>query len=76
MNRVHWRDHVVVSNDLCHGGPCIPVQTLTGSLAAGMKPEEILKEYLQPSLEDLLGALAGAYSCGAAGAAHPEDLAP
>lgn len=81
MKRAHWRDHVVVSDDLHHGDPCIkgtriPVRTLIGSLAAGMKPEEILKEYPQLSLKDLLGALAGAYSCGAAGAADQEDSAP
>lgn len=50
MNRVHWRDHVVVSDDLHDGDPCgkgtrIPVWTLAGSLAEGMKPEETLKGY-------------------------------
>ena len=80
MNHAYWRDHVVVSDDLHHGDPCIkgtriPVRTPAGSLAAGMKPAEILKEYPQLSLGDLLGALAGAYSCGAAGLADREDSA-
>lgn len=63
MSRVHWQDHVTLSDDLHHGDPCIkgtriPIRTLIGSLADGMKPEEILKEYPQLSLDDLLGALA------------------
>lgn len=63
MSRIRWQDHVVVSDDLHHGDPCIkgtriPVRTLIGSLADGMKTEEILREYPQLSLDDLLGALA------------------
>jgi uncharacterized protein (DUF433 family) len=63
MSRVRWQDHVVVSEDLHHGDPCIrgtriPVRTLIGSLADGMKPEEIVREYPQISRDDLLGALA------------------
>ena len=63
MSRVRWQDHVALSDDLHHGDPCIkgtriPVRTLIGSLADGMKPEEILKEYPQLSQDDLLGALA------------------
>lgn len=63
MSRIRWQDHVVVSEDLHHGDPCIkgtriPVRALIGSLADGMRPEEILKEYPQFSLDDLLGALA------------------
>jgi uncharacterized protein (DUF433 family) len=63
MSRVRWQDHVALSDDLHHGDPCIkgtriPIRTLIGSLADGMKPEEILKEYPQLSQDDLLGALA------------------
>ena len=63
MSRVRWQDHVVISDDLHHGDPCIkgtriPVRTLIGSLADGMKPEEIVREYPQISRDDLLGALA------------------
>jgi uncharacterized protein (DUF433 family) len=63
MNRIRWQNHVALSDDLHHGDPCIkgtriPVRTLIGSLADGMTPEEILKEYPQLSPDDLLGALA------------------
>ena len=63
MSRIRWQDQVAVSADLHHGDPCIkgtriPVRTLIGSLADGMRPEEILKEYPQLSPDDLLGALA------------------
>ncbi|HKV07471.1 MAG TPA: DUF433 domain-containing protein [Thermoanaerobaculia bacterium] len=63
MNRVRWQDHITLSGDLHHGDPCIkgtriPVRTLIGSLADGMTPEEILKEYPQLSQADLLAALA------------------
>jgi uncharacterized protein (DUF433 family) len=63
MSRVRWQDHVALSDDLHHGDPCIkgtriPIRTLIGSLADGLKPEEILREYPQLSQDDLLGALA------------------
>lgn len=63
MNRIRWQNHVAISGNLHHGDPCIkgtrtPVRTLIGSLADGMTPEEILKEYPQLSPNDLLGALA------------------
>ena len=63
MSRVRWQDHVVVAEDLHHGEACIkgtriPLRILIGSLADGMKPEEILEAYPQLSLDDLLGALA------------------
>jgi uncharacterized protein (DUF433 family) len=63
MSRIRWQDHVVIAEDLHHGEACvrgtrIPLRILIGSLADGMKPEEILKEYPQLSPEDLLGACA------------------
>lgn len=63
MSRVRWQDHVVVTEDLHHGEACIrgtriPLRILIGSLADGMKSEEILREYPQLSPEDLLAALA------------------
>ncbi|HSG39709.1 MAG TPA: DUF433 domain-containing protein [Thermoanaerobaculia bacterium] len=76
MNRIRWQNHVALSDDLHHGDPCIkgtriPVRTLIGSLADGMTPEEILKEYPQLSQNDLLGALAYA-----ADVLNQEVLAP
>jgi uncharacterized protein (DUF433 family) len=63
MSRVRWQDHVVVAEDLHHGEACIkgtriPLRILIGSLADGMKPQEILEAYPQLSPDDLLGALA------------------
>lgn len=63
MARIRWQDHVVVSEDLHHGDPCIkgtriPVKILIGSLADGMTPAEILAAYPQLSEDDLLVALA------------------
>jgi len=63
MSRVHWQDHIAVSDDLHHGDPCIrgtriPVRTLIGSLADGMQSAEILGSYPQLSEQDLRAALA------------------
>ena len=63
MNRIRWQDHIAVSDDLHHGEECIrgtriPLRILIGSLAAGMRPEEILDEYPQLSPDHLLAALA------------------
>lgn len=63
MSRIRWQDHVVVADDLHHGEACIkgtriPLRILIGSLADGMKPEEILDEYPQLSPDDMLAALA------------------
>jgi uncharacterized protein (DUF433 family) len=63
MARIRWQDHIVLSEDLHHGDPCIkgtriPVKTLIGSLADGLTPAEILEEYPQLSEKDLLVALA------------------
>ncbi len=62
MSRVPWKDRVVVTEDLHHGDACIkgtriPVRTLIGSLADGMKPEDILSAYPQLSEADIFGAL-------------------
>lgn len=63
MSRIRWQERVAVSEDLHHGDPCIkgtriPVRTLIGSLADGMKPAEIFEEYPQLTENDLLAALA------------------
>ena len=62
MSRIRWQDRIVVAEDLHHGDPCIkgtriPVRTLIGSLADGMRPEEILDAYPQLEEKDLLAAL-------------------
>ena len=63
MNRVDWRQRIVVSPDLHHGDPCIkgtriPVSVILGSLADGMTIQEILEAYPQLSEEDIRAALA------------------
>ncbi|HFE54064.1 MAG TPA: DUF433 domain-containing protein [Bacteroidetes bacterium] len=63
MNRVDWRQRIVVSPDLHHGDPCIkgtriPVSVILGSLADGMTIQEVLKAYPQLSEEDIRAALA------------------
>jgi uncharacterized protein (DUF433 family) len=63
MSRIRWQDRIAVAGDLHHGDPCIkgtriPVRTLIGSLADGMRSEEILDAYPQLEEEDLLAALA------------------
>ncbi len=62
MGRVAWQDRVVVDGQIHHGEPCIrgtriPVRFIVGSLADGMEPHEIVKEYPQLGEEDVLGAL-------------------
>ena len=63
MNRVDWRQRIVVSPDLHHGDPCIkgtriPVSMILGSLADGMTIQEVLQAYPQLSEEDIRAALA------------------
>lgn len=63
MTRIRWQEHIVISPDLHHGEPCvkgtrIPVATIVGSLADGMRPEEIRQAYPQLLREDIQAALA------------------
>jgi uncharacterized protein (DUF433 family) len=63
MTRIRWQKYIVVSPDLHHGEPCvkgtrIPVTTIVGSLADGMRPEEIQQAYPQLKREDIQAALA------------------
>ena len=50
---MEWKDHITVDPNVCHGKACIRgtrvmVSVILDNLAAGLKPEEILKDY--PSL--------------------------
>jgi len=63
MARVHWQERIVISPDIHHGDPCVkgtrvPVAVLLGSLADGMDPPEILRQYPQLTAEDIQAALA------------------
>ena len=61
MPRELWKTRVVIDPAIHHGDPCIrgtriPVATIVGSLADGMTPEDVIKEYPQLSREDVLAA--------------------
>jgi uncharacterized protein (DUF433 family) len=58
-----WRMHITVDPNVCHGKACIRgtrvmVSVILDNLAAGLKPEEILKEYPSLSLEAIQAAIA------------------
>jgi len=76
MKRGEWRRRVLVDPEIHHGEPCIagtriPVRMIVGSLADGMTAEEIVAEYPQLHLEDVLAALAYA-----AEVLHQESILP
>jgi len=76
MERVAWRERIVIAPDLHHGDPCvkgtrIPVAMIVGSLADGMTPAQIRKAYPQLADEDIRAALAYA-----AELTHEELLVP
>jgi len=76
MPRGLWKTRVLIDPAIHHGDPCIrgtriPVATIVGSLADGMTPEDVIKEYPQLSREDVLAALEYA-----AEAVHHEALIP
>ena len=55
---------ITIHTDICHGKPCIrglryPVETILELLSAGMSNEEILADYDDLELEDILVPLQG-----------------
>jgi uncharacterized protein (DUF433 family) len=63
VERVQWRERIVIAPDLHYGDPCIkgtriPVAMIVGSLAGGMTPGEVQDAYPQLTLEDIQAALA------------------
>ncbi len=47
---MHWRDHITVDPDVCHGKTCIAgtrvlVTTVLDNLAPGLDHEEITRSY-------------------------------
>jgi len=51
---MNWQDHITVDPEICHGKACIKgtrimVSIVLDNLAAGLKPDEIIKSY--PSLK-------------------------
>jgi uncharacterized protein (DUF433 family) len=56
-------ERITINPDICHGKPCIrglryPVETILELLSAGMSNEEILADYDDLELEDILAVLA------------------
>nr|VFJ91554.1 MAG: Uncharacterized conserved protein, DUF433 family [Candidatus Kentron sp. H]VFJ92534.1 MAG: Uncharacterized conserved protein, DUF433 family [Candidatus Kentron sp. H]VFJ99421.1 MAG: Uncharacterized conserved protein, DUF433 family [Candidatus Kentron sp. H] len=56
-------ERITIDPAICHGKPCIrglryPVETVLEWLASGMTPEEILADYEDLELRDILAALA------------------
>jgi uncharacterized protein (DUF433 family) len=63
MQKVKWAEHIVVDPEIHHGEPCIrgtrvPVAVVLGSLAQGLTPEEIMREYPSITREDIQACLA------------------
>ncbi len=56
-------ERITINPDICHGKPCIrglryPVDMILELLSAGMSNEEILADYDDLELEDILAVLA------------------
>jgi len=56
-------ERITMNPDICHGKPCIrglryPVDMILELLSAGMSNEEIVADYDDLELEDILAALA------------------
>ena len=58
-----WRDRISSDPHICHGKMCIRgtrifVSVVLDNLAAGMTPEEIVREYPTLAVEDVHAAIA------------------
>jgi uncharacterized protein (DUF433 family) len=56
-------DRITIDPEICHGKPTIrglryPVEMILELLSSGMTPDEILADYADLQLEDILAALA------------------
>ncbi len=66
MQKMSWAERIVVDPEIHHGEPCIrgtrvPVAVVLGSLAQGLTPEEIIREYPSLSREDIQERLKEVY---------------
>jgi uncharacterized protein (DUF433 family) len=55
-------NRITIDQNICHGKPCIrglryPVENMLELLASGMSNEEILEDYEDLEMEDLLACL-------------------
>jgi len=76
MDRVTWKDRIVIDPEIHHGEPCIkgtrvPARMIVGSLADGFSVEQVLEEYPQLTAEDVYSVLSYA-----AEVLHQESLLP
>ena len=60
---IDWKKHITVDPNVCHGKACIRgtrvmVSVILDNLAAGQKPEDIVKEYPSLSLEAIQATIA------------------
>ncbi len=59
----HWRDHITVNPNICHGKACIAgtrvlVLSILDNLAAGIEEAEILRQYPSVTSADIHAVLA------------------
>jgi uncharacterized protein (DUF433 family) len=62
LEQVSRLDRITVDPSLCHGSPCIrglryPVEMVVGLLSSGMTTAELLADYPDLELDDVLAAL-------------------
>lgn len=60
---MNWQDYITVDPNVCHGKACIKgtrimVSVVLDNLAAGLKPDEILKSYPSLNLEAVQATIA------------------
>jgi len=59
----HWRNHITVDPNICHGKACISgtrvlVSVILDNLAAGIEEAEILRQYPSVTSDDIHAVLA------------------
>lgn len=59
---VTWKERITVDPLVCHGRACIKgtrimVSVILGNLAAGVRPEEIVRSYPPLTIDDISAAL-------------------
>ena len=56
-------ERITINPEICHGKPCIrglryPVETILELLSSGMSKQEVLDDYEDLEMDDILAALA------------------
>jgi uncharacterized protein (DUF433 family) len=60
---MNWREHITVDPNVCHGKACVKgtrvlVSVILDNLAAGSRPEELIKSYPSVKVEDVRAVMA------------------